>query len=91
MATETYFVCPRCQAGHCHLETGTYVKMTSKRPVLVPNAQVYVCDICNFHEYKPDTISQVDQLLKNVNPTTEDGLKPKPSVQPEIKSQRSRR
>ncbi len=89
MATETYFICPRCQVGHCRLEKGTYIKMTAKRPIFVPHVQVYVCDICNFHEYKPDIIDQVEQFLENSLRLTDDSLKPIPVVHTEIKSPRT--
>lgn len=58
------FECPNCMVGRCRLEHQTFVTRYGKGIFCAPNTEVYVCDMCGYHELPHRVLTLFDKLLK---------------------------
>ncbi len=54
--------CPRCQIGYLNAETATYTSLHNGMLLSVPNMPAWKCDICEYHEFDFDALTQIEAL-----------------------------
>jgi YgiT-type zinc finger domain-containing protein len=58
------YSCPVCQIGHCRPTKATYLRLVNgDRLLSVPRMPVYVCDVCTYQEFDPESVARLEALL----------------------------
>ena len=50
------YACPRCTVGRCTPRKTTFAEVYHGQLLSVPNVSAFVCDVCHFAEYDPETL-----------------------------------
>ena len=72
------YECPRCQIGHCSPGKTTYTRLYNGKVISVPDMIVFTCDVCEYQEYDPEALINLQALLGKPRPKVLDENRPKP-------------
>jgi hypothetical protein len=72
MSESLSFNCPNCQVGICHPVPGLFLSVHEGYLVSVPDIPAWQCDVCQFQEFDRDRLVQLDTLLGEAVPGSDD-------------------
>ena len=50
------YACPRCTVGRCLPQKTTFADIHQDQLLVVPNVNVYICDVCRLAEFEQETM-----------------------------------
>ena len=56
------FDCPRCSIGHCQPGQITYTRVYHDQMLVLPNTDVFICDVCGYWEFEAQAIQQIQSV-----------------------------
>jgi hypothetical protein len=72
MSDSLSFNCPNCQVGICHPVPSLFLSVHQGYLVSVPDIPAWQCDVCQFQEFDRDRLAQLDHLLGEAVPVSDD-------------------
>ena len=63
MSEKTAYACPRCQIGHLHQSRATFSALYQGMLFTLPDAEAWMCDICQYREFDASLLDQIDILI----------------------------
>ncbi len=64
MSEKNAYACPRCQIGHLHQSRATFSALYKGMLFTLPDAEAWMCDICQYREFDASLLDQIDRLIE---------------------------